>query len=145
MPRAQARQPADRPDLGCGTLCEVISRQSLATTSAGSAEHYVWGQGCDGWRLVDRDDLSVIEERVPAGGSEQWHVHDHAQQFFYLLSGAAEMRSSAGNVQLHPGVGVEVPAGVAHQFANTGEVEVRFLVVSAPSTRGDRRSASAAQ
>lgn len=123
----------------------MINEGPLAATSVESAEHYVWGQGCDGWRLVDRGDLSVIEERVPAGSGEQWHVHDQARQFFYLLSGAAEMRSSAGNVRLQPGVGVEMPAGVAHQFANTGETEVRFLVVSAPSTRGDRRSAPAAQ
>ncbi len=26
-----------------------------------SAEHYLWGNGCDGWHLLKRDDLSVIE------------------------------------------------------------------------------------
>lgn len=124
----------------CGTLSLVIDDEALAATSALTAEHYVWGAGCDGWRLVDRSDLSVIEERMPPGGTEQWHVHDKARQFFYLLSGSAEMRSAVGTVALHVGTGVEVPAGVAHQFANVGDVDARFVVVSAPSTRGDRRS-----
>jgi mannose-6-phosphate isomerase-like protein (cupin superfamily) len=95
---------------------------------------------CDGWRLVDRDDLSVIEERVPPGAAEQWHVHDRARQFFYVLSGQAELRTDEGTVHLSPGTGVEVPPGIPHQLANAGNHDVVFLVTSAPSTRGDRRA-----
>lgn len=67
-----------------GRLEVVIDNDdgALAGISARSAEHYVWGCGCDGWRLVDGDDLAVTEERVPPGASEQWHVHDQARQFF---------------------------------------------------------------
>ena len=36
------------------------------TTSLANAEHYVWGDGCDGWHLLKHPDLSVIQERVPA-------------------------------------------------------------------------------
>jgi hypothetical protein len=32
-----------------------------------AAEHYIWGQVCEGWHLVDRADMSVIAERVPPG------------------------------------------------------------------------------
>ena len=105
-----------------------------------SSPHYAWGAGCDGWRLVDSDDLSVIEERVPPGATEERHVHDHATQVFYLLSGQAEMRTADKVVPLTSGVGVEVPPGLAHQFANTGDHDVSFLVISAPSTRDDRRA-----
>ena len=111
----------------------------LTATSRATAGHYGWGPGCDGWRLLDGGDLSVIEELVPVGGAEQWHVHDRARQLFYVLAGTAELRSSTGTVALAPGAAVEVPPGVAHQFASTGDVAVRFLVTSAPSTRGDRR------
>jgi mannose-6-phosphate isomerase-like protein (cupin superfamily) len=104
------------------------------------APHYVWGASCDGWRLVDRPDLSVIEERVPPGASEEWHVHDLARQFFYVLSGHAEMRTADGVIRLAPGSGLEIPPGLAHQFANTGDTDVVFLVASAPTTRGDRRA-----
>ena len=37
--------------------------------SIDSAEHYAWGDGCDGWILLDGDDLTVVEECVPAGKS----------------------------------------------------------------------------
>ncbi len=114
---------------------------ALLAVSVASAEHYQWGPGCDGWRLVDEPDLSVVEETVPVGGSEEPHVHERARQFFYLLSGTAEMRSDRGTVALSVGSGLEVPAGVAHQFVNTGETAVRFLVISAPTTRDDRHPA----
>jgi hypothetical protein len=37
------------------------------------AEHYVWGGVNDGWHLVKRDDLSVIEERLQPGSREVRH------------------------------------------------------------------------
>ena len=37
----------------------------MPVVSAGTADHYVWGDGCDGWHLVASDRLSVIQERMP--------------------------------------------------------------------------------
>lgn len=102
------------------------------------ANHYAWGGGCDGWRLVDEDSLSVIEERVPPGGREEWHTHVRARQFFYVLAGVAEMCTTGGAVRFSEGSGVTVPAGTAHQLANAADEDLRFLVVSTPTTRGDR-------
>ena len=56
-----------------------------------NAEHYVWGEICDGWRLLQRDDMSIIQERVPAGGAEVMHFHQFARQFFYVLEGQGTM------------------------------------------------------
>lgn len=117
--------------------------EGLTPTSRETAAHYVWGEVSDGWRLVDEPGLSVIEERVPAGAGEQWHVHDAARQFFYVLEGRAQLHTADGAVELSAGEGVEVPAGIPHRFANPGPADVRFLVVSAPSTRGDRRAVDA--
>jgi hypothetical protein len=50
-----------------------------------NTEHYMWGEICDGWHLLKRDDLSVIQERVPAGVVEVMHYHQFARQFFYIL------------------------------------------------------------
>jgi mannose-6-phosphate isomerase-like protein (cupin superfamily) len=103
-----------------------------------NAQHYVWGKISDGWRLLDGDDLSVIEERVPAGGEEEWHTHVRARQFFYVLEGTAVIRTDNGDVPLEPGSGIEIPPGVGHQFTNPGPREARFLVISTPNSRGDR-------
>ena len=47
-----------------------------------NAEHHLWGNACDGWRLLNREEVSVIEERVPAGSAEVMHYHQISRQFF---------------------------------------------------------------
>jgi len=103
-----------------------------------SAEHYIWGDVCDGWHLVKRTDMSVIAERVPPGAKETRHFHSTARQFFFILSGRAVIEINGGRVALGEGQGIEVVPGTSHQFINESPEDVHFLVVSHPSTRGDR-------
>ena len=103
-----------------------------------NAEHYVWGEVCDGWHLLRRDDMSVIQERVPAGGAEVMHYHTRARQFFYILEGEGVLGLEAQEIVLKTGQGMEVAPQVNHQFKNRSSADVHFLVISVPSTRGDR-------
>jgi mannose-6-phosphate isomerase-like protein (cupin superfamily) len=103
-----------------------------------NAAHYVWGEVSHGWRLVDDPGLSVIEEEVPAGAGEEWHVHRTAQQFFYVLEGAAVLCLEDAEIPLAAGEGLTITAGQAHRFTNQSESPVKFIVVSSPSTQGDR-------
>ena len=103
-----------------------------------SAEHYIWSQVCDGWHLVKRPDMSVIAERVPPGRAEIRHYHSNARQFFYILSGEAVIEIEGKEVELSEGQGIEIAPGARHQFMNRSEKDVHFLVISHPSTRGDR-------
>jgi len=105
------------------------------------AEHYRWGDGCDGWHLLRRDDLSVIAERVPPGACEARHSHARARQFFYVLEGAAVIELEGRRIALGAGQGLEVPPGAAHQFRNESAADVHFLVVSQPPSHGDRTPA----
>lgn len=107
-------------------------------TSIENAEHYVWGEVCDGWHLLKRDDMSVIQERVPAGRAEVMHYHNTARQFFYILEGHGEMVFEDQAIVLQKGQGIEIPPHVKHQFKNPSDEDVHFLVISMPSTRGDR-------
>jgi len=106
--------------------------------SIASAEHYTWGDGCDGWHLLQDPSLSVIQERVPPGAGEVRHFHNRARQFFYVLAGVATLEMEGHSVELRPGEGSEVPPGIPHRFVNKTEAEVSFLVISAPTTVGDR-------
>jgi mannose-6-phosphate isomerase-like protein (cupin superfamily) len=110
----------------------------IYAVSRESARRYSWGDGCDAWLLASEGLLDVREERMPPGTAEKAHAHSSATQFFYILEGAAVMRGREDDVLLAPGVGVVVPPGSAHQMTNTGKAECRFLVMSAPSTQGDR-------
>ena len=106
--------------------------------SVENAEHYIWGEICDGWHLLQRDDMSVIQERVPAGGAEVMHHHEKARQFFYVLEGEGSMVFEDQEVILQKGQGLEIPPMAGHQFKNSSQTDVYFLVISVPSTRGDR-------
>jgi mannose-6-phosphate isomerase-like protein (cupin superfamily) len=103
-----------------------------------NAEHYIWSENCDGWHLLRRDDMSVIQERVPAGGVEVMHYHERALQFFYVLEGEGTIAFEDQEVNLQKGQALEIPSHVKHQFKNNSHKDVHFLVISVPSTLGDR-------
>lgn len=46
------------------------------------ASHYIWGEGCDCWVLVDKEALSVKLESMPQGTKENAHYHSVSSQFF---------------------------------------------------------------
>ena len=106
--------------------------------STQDAERYTWGDSCDGWHLVKREDLSVIQERMPPGTQEQRHRHERARQFFYVLSGDATFEIDGRVEALSAGEGIEVPPGVPHTMMNRSNADLAFLVVSAPRAHGDR-------
>jgi mannose-6-phosphate isomerase-like protein (cupin superfamily) len=103
-----------------------------------TAEHYIWGEICDGWHLLKREDISLIQERVPPGATEVMHSHNTARQFFYILEGEGRMAFEDKVMVLKKGQGIEIAPDVKHQFRNQSNSDVHFLVISVPSTRGDR-------
>ncbi len=103
-----------------------------------TAEHYSWGQNCDGWHLVRQPELSVIQERMPHGAREVRHLHNHARQFFYVLSGRLTLEHEGTRHELCAGEGLEVPPAHAHQAINESGDDTHFLVISQPPSHGDR-------
>jgi mannose-6-phosphate isomerase-like protein (cupin superfamily) len=103
-----------------------------------NAEHYTWGDGCDGWYLVKSDELTIIQERMPAGTAEVLHRHRKSRQFFYVLSGSALMEHNNKQCILQAGEGIEIAPGVAHQIRNEGTSPLEILVTSHPPSHGDR-------
>jgi len=112
----------------------------ISAISKATAEHYIWGNGCDGWHLVRNLQLSVIQERMPVGTAEIRHFHHHAQQFFYILAGKAVMVVEGRPMALTAGEGIWIPAGTSHQMRNDSDDEVLFLVISEPPSHGDREN-----
>lgn len=108
--------------------------------SKGTAEHYVWGEKCDGWHLVKTAGLSVIHERMPPGTKEARHYHAKSRQFFFVLSGAATLEIEGKREVLRQHEGAEVSPGIPHQMFNESEQAIEFLVISQPASHGDRFS-----
>lgn len=109
---------------------EIVSKEN--------AEHYIWGQNCDGWHLLKSSNLSVIEERVPPGGSEVMHYHQRAHQFFYILSGIAVMEMDGRKITIEAQQGLSVPPKVPHRLINESKQDLLFITISSPISHGDR-------
>ena len=75
---------------------------------------------------------------MPPGATEVRHRHARARQFFYVLEGVATLEANGVTNSLKAGEGLHIPPGTAHQMCNEGTVDLRFLVISAPKSHGDR-------
>ncbi len=103
-----------------------------------NAEHYIWGDNCDGWHLIKSAELSVIHEKMPPKTVEEEHYHRNSRQFFFILSGEAVMKTENGLVNLSQNEGIEIMPGLPHQMRNDSDSSVEFLVYSVPPSHGDR-------
>lgn len=102
------------------------------------AEHYTWGQSCDGWHLVKNISLSVIQERMPPHTFEVRHKHITSCQFFFVLSGHVTIECEGKREVLQAHQGVEVPPGMPHQVFNESAHDLEFIVVSCPPSHADK-------
>ena len=111
-------------------MSKVSKQQSLT--------HYQWGDGCDGWNLVDKPELSVKQERMPAGTAEQLHYHERAQQFFFILKGTATFEIDGELIEVNEQEGIEIKKGTKHRISNNTGEDLEFILSSQPSTQNDR-------
>lgn len=119
-----------------------MSNKLPKPVSRENAEHYTWGDHCDGYFLLKRTEMHLIEERMPPGTTEVAHWHERARQLFYVLEGELTMRFENGDVRVSRGTVLEIEPGKIHQARNESASDVRFLVVSVPPSHGDRKQAS---
>lgn len=106
--------------------------------SANNTPSYTWGNNCKGWPLAEDQSLRVIEEEMPPGTEEQLHYHEKAAQVFYILKGEAEFQVGEETILAAQGESLQIPAGHPHKISNKSNQNIRFLVISAPTTNGDR-------
>lgn len=123
--------------LVCLYLKETITL-GKTMISKDNAEHYIWGDNCDGWYLVNRPDMLIIHEKMPPDTHEKRHFHSIARQFFYVLEGNLSMELEGVKHDIKARQGLEIPPGAKHQASNDSQLPVEFIVISHPTTRGDR-------
>lgn len=101
-----------------------------------TARSSTWNEVCQAFHLVDRADLSVVEEHMPPGTSGESHVHARSRQFFQVLSGTGTLTVDSAEVQVPAGSGIEVPPRAQHHMRNDGSEDLVMLVVSCPRVPG---------
>ena len=102
--------------------------------------HYQWGDACDGWTLVDENNLSVKLESMPPGTEEALHYHQHAQQFFFILKGRAAFEIEGSVVMLYEKQGIQIKPNEKHKIMNVSDEELQFILCSQPATKQDRHN-----
>ena len=101
-------------------------------------QHYKWGDGCEGWVLVDTELLSVKQEYMPAQTAEILHYHEHARQFFFILRGIATFEAEEQTFTIYAGQGFYIEAVKKHRVINNTAEDLEFILSSQPSTNSDR-------
>jgi len=79
--------------------------------------------------------MKIVATRVVPGGEFATHV-DPYDHLFYCTAGTGEGWLGEEHYRLFPGCVVQVPAGLAHGYRNTGAEELWLLTVNLPRAGG---------
>ena len=116
----------------------LMEKELFGIVDTASAEHYHWGDHCDGWHFVKSDSLSIIKETMPSMTKEKLHYHEKVQQFFYILSGVAAFEIDGIKCTVGQNRGISIKPGIKHRISNNSESDLEFLVISEPQSHEDR-------
>lgn len=72
----------------------------------------------------------------PAGQGAPPHLHELAEEGFYVLEGTLSIRLAEREVRAEAGTFVLVPRGVVHSFHNPLPEAARYLVIWSPAWAG---------
>jgi mannose-6-phosphate isomerase-like protein (cupin superfamily) len=100
--------------------------------------HYIWGNNCQGWEYVESPSLSIKEESMPPGTEEALHYHNHSRQFFFILKGEACFELEGELFLVKERESLTILPSQKHRIMNRSNGDLEFLLVSEPSTKGDR-------
>lgn len=79
---------------------------------------------------------------MPPKTREERHLHYQANQLFFVLDGLLTVEVAGVLHHLTARDALNVKPGQAHQVRNDSETDpARFLVISSPTSRGDRLAA----
>jgi uncharacterized cupin superfamily protein len=98
-----------------------------------TAQHFLWGDNCDGWHLAQHPSAAVIEEIMLPHTSEKRHFHEKIWQFIYILSGELEIEIEGQEYILKPFDGISIEPSQKHNFFNRTDKDIHYLLVSAPN------------
>ena len=96
------------------------------------------GNDCRAWYLVNKPELSILQEMMPPHTEEVNHLHHHAQQFFFMLKGKATVEFEMKKTRIATGEGIYIAPNIHHKIKNETEEPIEFLLVSQPNAHGDR-------
>ncbi len=88
--------------------------------------------------LIDRTtapitNCSLAEETLPPGKTVTPHTHEVLEEIYYILSGSGVMTIGAESQAISAGDAIYIPRHHVHSLTNTGEEEMKLLLVCGPA------------
>lgn len=80
----------------------------------------------------DAKNLTVGVAVFPPGSAPAGHVHPSQEEVVYIVSGAGELVTPQGTVQLEPGTTVYIPVGLHHATVSRGPEPLELISVFSP-------------
>ncbi|MCX2722441.1 cupin domain-containing protein [Roseibium salinum] len=97
--------------------------------------------GADIRFVMDGPTGNMIHSTVPPGQINRATRHKSVSEIWHVLEGHGQIwrRGGAeeGTVDLEPGVSIDIPAGTAFQYRNTGMVPLKFICIAMPPWPGE--------
>ncbi len=88
--------------------------------------------------LIDRTtapitNCSLAEETLPPGKTVTPHHHEVLEEIYYILSGSGVMTVGDESQAVSTGDAIYIPKNNVHSLTNTGEEEMKLLLVCGPA------------
>lgn len=84
------------------------------------------------------ENVQLVIMTIPPGGEIGLETHEHTDQILTFVSGTGEAVVGAENEAVNQGDLVVVPAGIEHNFRNTGVNPLVLYTVYGPPEHADR-------
>ena len=69
-----------------------------------------------------------LRNRLPAGGANLRHVHDHVEKVYYFLSGSGEVSAGPWTKRVSAGDFMFFPAAIEHEIHADTDADLEFIV-----------------
>ena len=91
--------------------------------------------------IMDGTTGNMIHSTVPPGQINRATVHATVSEFWHVLAGVGRIWRKDGDeervVDLHAGVSIDIPVGVAFQYRCDGDAPLKFICITMPPWPGD--------
>jgi mannose-6-phosphate isomerase-like protein (cupin superfamily) len=81
---------------------------------------------------VGSSNLWVGVTIVDPGFSSNPHLHDNAEEVFYVISGSGYIKVGGEEEEIGPGSCIFIPPKAVHQLVNTGIAELKVVAITSP-------------
>jgi mannose-6-phosphate isomerase-like protein (cupin superfamily) len=92
----------------------------------------------DAWQSFDVATVNgnAVRLRVIQNTAANWHVHEHSDELFYVLSGMVFIDTEDGAHEMGPGELFVVPSGTRHRARAEGRASLLVVDRISPTSRG---------